>query len=112
MPKCEEQEMTNVKARGRRALKGIILFSAISIGASGAALAQGGFAELRTLPMLASSVAGKGTATFDWLAKRGKLSNAAATTPAKPKAPTRTLGKGRYVCSPAGFGRKSRCYSR
>jgi hypothetical protein len=105
--------MTKTKARGHRTAKALVLFSVISFGASGTAFAQGGMADLRALPMLVSSAAGKGSASFDWLPKGKRLTSAVATAPVKPKVSGRTtLGKGRYVCSPAGFGRRSRCHSR
>lgn len=42
--------------------------------------------------------------TFNWLQK----TNRAGTQPIRI---VRQLGNGSYICSPAGFGRKSRCYS-
>lgn len=69
---------------------------------------QVGVITLSPVRMAAKSAAGKGEARFDWLAKRA----------AKPagSAPLRTaavpVGKGSWVCSPAGFGTKSRCYKR
>lgn len=55
--------------------------------------------------------------TFNWLAK--KKTRASVTNPvlvssenAGPKLRTAIFGKGSYVCSPAGFGKKSRCYAR
>ena len=55
--------------------------------------------------------------TFNWLAK--KKTRAGVTNPvlvssdnAAAKLRTTIFGKGSYVCSPAGFGKKSRCYAR
>lgn len=54
---------------------------------------------------VANSVAGTGATRFDWLAKR--------KTGTKVRAVRRaSLGNGSWVCSPAGFGSKSRCYRR
>ena len=35
-----------------------------------------------------------------------------ATTNAQTVSQNTTVNKGSYVCTPAGFGRKSRCYAR
>lgn len=55
----------------------------------------------------AKSVSGSGSTRFDWLAKRNS---------AKTKAPRISrralLGNGSWICSPAGFNRKSRCFKR
>ena len=57
-------------------------------------------------------------ATFNWFAKKtskhGKVSNAVLVS--SENAPlvktSRYFGKGSYICSPAGFGKKSRCFAR
>lgn len=54
--------------------------------------------------------------TFNWLAKKatkGHISNATVVTSegAQPRK-SRFFGKGSYICSPAGFGKKSRCFAR
>lgn len=54
------------------------------------------------------SVAGKGAARFDWLAKRGPATPATVTRASG----TPALGSGSWICSPAGFGSKSRCHQR
>ncbi|MGB7268640.1 MAG: hypothetical protein WBC90_03835 [Albidovulum sp.] len=57
---------------------------------------------------------------FDWHAKkttasstntlqRATLVSTSGTTSTKSK---RFFGKGSYICSPAGFGKKSRCFAR
>jgi hypothetical protein len=48
------------------------------------------------------------TAKFDWLAKRGPA--AKVTLVSDERTPTQ-IGRGSWICSPAGFGKKSRCYS-
>jgi hypothetical protein len=54
------------------------------------------------------TVAGKGSARFDWLASTRRQDATRPTVSAKAK----SLGNGSYVCSPAGFGSRSRCYKR
>ncbi|KEO58610.1 hypothetical protein DT23_16265 [Thioclava indica] len=54
------------------------------------------------------TVAGKGAARFDWLASARRTKTQAPTQTAQ----ARSLGNGSYVCSPAGFGSRSRCYKR
>lgn len=54
--------------------------------------------------------------TFNWLAKKGGkagITNAVLVSSqnAKPQK-VRFFGKGSYICSPAGFGKKSRCFAR
>ena len=55
----------------------------------------------------AKSVAGTGKARFDWLEQR-EIKTAAVTTSRTGK----SLGKGSWICSPAGFGKKSSCRRR
>lgn len=45
---------------------------------------------------------------FDWLAKRGP---APRITLASAERMPYQIGKGSWICSPAGFGKKSRCYA-
>ncbi|NVK45602.1 MAG: hypothetical protein HWE33_04785 [Rhodobacteraceae bacterium] len=58
-------------------------------------------------PKSVKSAAGVGAARFDWLAKPASPD----VTPVRV-ARTQMLGSGSWVCSPAGFNRKSRCVSR
>lgn len=46
--------------------------------------------------------------TFSWLARPAVAP--AALTPTKARL-QRQIGRGSWICSPAGFGRGSRCYS-
>ncbi|MEW9920411.1 hypothetical protein AB2B41_12415 [Marimonas sp. MJW-29] len=55
----------------------------------------------------AVSVAGVGKARFDWLAKTGN--RMADRNRVVQKA---SLGNGSWICSPAGFNRKSHCFRR
>ena len=63
-------------------------------------------ALLKTTP-LPTYVAGKGAARFNWLAP--ERAGADKTTRTARRQP---VANGSYVCSPAGFGRNSRCYAR
>lgn len=93
--------------KARKLVHGLTLVCALGMGASGAAWAQSGMAEMRALPVMVSSAAGIGTARFDWLAKR-------VTKASSERKATKTViaGRGSYICSPAGFGRKSHCSAR
>ena len=75
-------------------------------------LASGAHADITTVSSKSSvtkvkSAAGVGGARFDWLAKRNT-----ANQPTKRIVQTVSLGKGTWVCSPAGFSRSSRCFKR
>ncbi|EEW26441.1 hypothetical protein [Rhodobacter ferrooxidans] len=50
---------------------------------------------------------------FNWMSHnpRAKLVRRANTAPAQRPRLARQLGRGSYICSPAGFGKRSRCYS-
>lgn len=70
---------------------------------------QAGVIALSPVRLAAKSVAGKGEARFDWLAKRSTK----AKSDTQPVLASATpVGHGSWVCSPAGFGTKSRCYKR
>ncbi|MDV7270011.1 hypothetical protein RYZ20_03755 [Thioclava sp. A2] len=56
----------------------------------------------------AKSYAGKGSARFDWRKGQGAQPQVSLSV-TKVKAP---LGNGSWICSPAGFGSKSKCYKR
>ena len=95
--------MTKYRSGRSLATKALALSATMALLAAGAAQAQ---PDLKITPHAAVSAAGKGSASFNWLAKRT----------AKPTLVTarvgRPLGTGSYICSPAGFGRKSQCYQR
>ena len=55
----------------------------------------------------AKSAAGSGEVRFDWLARRDTGKPAPERVARKV-----ALGNGSWVCSPAGFNRKSRCFKR
>lgn len=97
-----------MKSKGHGAMRMIALLMAatITMAASSGAVAEGAQAGLRprapvTIVPSATHTAANG---FDWLAK-------AESTPAATVTIRRQIGRGSYICSPAGFGRKSRCYS-
>lgn len=100
--------MTRKLSHLRKTVHGLAVVCTLGAGTSGAAWAQSGIAEMHALPVLVSSAAGIGTARFDWLAKR--VTKTAAEPSGKAKK-TVIAGRGSYICSPAGFGRKSHCSS-
>lgn len=55
-----------------------------------------------------TTVAGSGSTRFDWLAGGQAVADASGTTISRVAA----QGSGSWVCSPAGFGKRSRCYRR
>ena len=95
-----------------------VLISAVMLGGSGfEMLAQ----SAGTAPgaRAAAVVHIPGAAAFDWLAKKrvskagqvqsAVLVSAEGQTVVQRK---RFFGKGSWICSPAGFGKKSRCFAR
>ena len=44
---------------------------------------------------------------FDWLAKRGPRERVTLVSAERTQS---QIGNGSWICSPAGFGKKSRCY--
>jgi len=54
------------------------------------------------------TVAGQGSARFDWLARQ-KITDRARVIKASS---TPSLGNGTWICSAAGFGKQSKCYRR
>lgn len=48
------------------------------------------------------------TANHDWLAKRKPIASVTLVSAERAQV---QIGKGSWICSPAGFGKKSRCYS-
>jgi hypothetical protein len=53
------------------------------------------------------SAAGQGATSFDWLQVRDSSEDAP-----RPVLRRASLGNGSWICSPAGFGKKSRCFRR
>ena len=50
------------------------------------------------------------TVAFDWLAN-GKVADQAGKSTAAQKRNRVITGQGSWICSPAGFGKRSRCYA-
>lgn len=111
-----------LRLTGRVALAALLAAS-LTVGAPAPLQAEGRAEPMRvmlTVPKVAAPkvVASKGTKAraggFDWLAKRP-----AARTPAGAqvqlasagRALPRQIGRGSWICSPAGFGQKSRCHA-
>ncbi|MBW6506102.1 MAG: hypothetical protein K0B00_05040 [Rhodobacteraceae bacterium] len=76
-------------------------------------MATTGFATALTETTAAKSVRPAGIAiSFDWRAgKPGQRAGAVVPVSASVSSGL-NLGGGSYVCSPAGFGRQSQCFSR
>ncbi|SFJ22156.1 hypothetical protein [Celeribacter neptunius] len=64
--------------------------------------------DVPVLQLAPKTVAGKGAMRFDWSQK----GNQAVSPDVQVADSRRPLGNGSWVCSPAGFGKKSRCYAR
>lgn len=83
------------------------LFASAPLAFGTVAKAEMAVAPLKTEASAAKSVAGNGSTRFDWLAKRDTIKTNA------PRVSRRAmLGNGSWICSPAGFNRKSRCFKR
>ncbi len=96
--------MTTLPVKAARLVLAGLIFAA---PLSSAHAQQAGMLDLKPIRVSAKSTAGQGGAKFDWLA--GRASKAQAT----PRVvQTRFIGKGKWICSPAGFGKKARCFQR
>ncbi|WP_038072265.1 hypothetical protein [Thioclava pacifica] len=92
----------------RAAAAGLFAATLVIAAPFGAASAQQtGMLEISPIKVAVKSAAGKGSARFDWLA--GRKSDA---QPAQRVSTRRAPGTGSWICSPSGFGSKSRCYQR
>ena len=82
------------------------LISCTLVISTAPAMAEGPSDDTRAAASKVKTHAGKGAARFDWLAAR--------TAPAEERLviAARAPGSGSWICSPAGFGSKSRCYKR
>jgi hypothetical protein len=65
-------------------------------------------------PRATSVVHIPGVSTFDWMAKK-RVANGAVLVSSQDAPTTRQsrfFGRGSWICSPAGFGKKSSCFAR
>ncbi len=62
----------------------------------------------KTATTYKSTIGGRGKARFDWFANKGSSTERPRTVAANTSPP----GNGSWICSPAGFGKQSRCYRR
>ena len=99
-----------------KSLKATVVAAALTSLCASATLAQ--TVASGVPPRAGSTVQLSSGVTFNWLAKKvskhGKFSNAVLVS--SENAPVvktnRYFGMGSYICSPAGFGNKSRCFAR
>lgn len=87
----------------------LALGMAISLSASGMASAQAALIETPQLQIPHAQMARARMNGFDWLAKKTLVTKARFLVP-ETSVPQQ-VGTGSYICSPAGFGHRSRCYS-
>lgn len=82
------------------------VFAGILTGVSGAYAAEGVIATK-------SATVQQAQLAYDWLSPR-TVPASSASRAAKRRNAIRLsyAGKGSYICSPSGFGKKSRCFSR
>lgn len=100
----------SLAARVCRASAVAVLALGLSVAGAVAETGAGSVAPRAVSVQMANGV------TFNWLAKKGGkagITNAVlvGSQNAKPQK-ARFFGKGSYICSPAGFGKKSRCFAR
>jgi hypothetical protein len=80
-----------------------------SLPLSGLASAQAALVETPQIQRPVAPAARARINGFDWLARKSAIIPARFSL---DPAPVRhQIGTGSYICSPAGFGHKSRCYS-
>ncbi|WP_343115610.1 hypothetical protein [Ostreiculturibacter nitratireducens] len=86
---------------------------AMALGASGTG---GAFAQTSTDGVRASAGSGSNRVVrvvkFDWHAKKYRPAVRAETVTPVAQTNYLLLGKGSYVCTPAGFGHRSTCFRR
>jgi hypothetical protein len=97
-------QMTVIYKIPARALGAALVSATLCAGAASAQ--QAGVLDLNVTKIVTKSVAGKGAVKHDWLAKRD------ANDKARMTVSSASPGTGSWVCSPAGFGKKSKCYAR
>ena len=87
----------------------ILLLMAITLSAAGENIATAQVVETPRVRAPARALAAVHANRFDWFAKTRHVQNV-AFIPDMGR-PVLQIGSGSYICSPAGFGHKSRCYS-
>ena len=91
----------------------LVLAATITAGSPSIAQAEGLRAEpMKVMPLSPRAAKGR-MAGFDWLAKRPSATPASAQVylASMDGALPRQIGRGSWICSPAGFGKKSRCHA-
>jgi len=71
---------------------------------------KGAAARIAASKVSAAKVSGTRAGGFDWLAKR-RPAEAQVQLASAGRALPRQIGRGSWICSPAGFGQKSRCHA-
>lgn len=85
-----------------------LLAGLLTVSAPGAARADALAIAPMKVAMRMPAIQVTQTPKFNWLAKRGP--KVTATLASARRTPAQ-IGSGSWICSPAGFGKKSRCYS-
>ncbi len=80
----------------------------LAIAAPAPVLAEVGLREPIKVSLRLSKPASARAGGFDWLAKRRPDAQVVRVSLA---AAPRQIGSGSWICSPAGFGKRSRCYA-
>lgn len=94
----------------RRILVKFVLAIALGLPLATPSLAQNINLDVPQVILVSGSTVAKHSVAFDWHAKR-QLQVTPVSISGKSLV-KRILGRGSYVCSPAGFGQKSRCQQR
>lgn len=91
----------------RKARKTLLMLTLSTVGFGLQAIPAA--AEGTTLVVSTKSYAGTGSAKFDWLRPRVRVAPAPTVVSQNTGG---YLGDGAWICSPAGFGTKSKCFQR
>jgi hypothetical protein len=84
------------------------LAALLAVAAPAPLLAEAGLREPLKVSLRLSKAASAQAGGFDWLAKRRPDAQVVRVSLA---AAPRQVGSGSWICSPAGFGKRSRCYA-
>lgn len=91
----------------RAAAAAIVAANLIAMPFGAANAAQSESQDIAPIKVAVKTVAGQGSARFDWLANRNPNPQ-----PSTRVIRSRMLGNGSWVCSPSGFGRRASCSQR